>query len=689
MRPVGGRAGLGGVELQQPAAPRPLAGQLERHLLLGGVQQRQQAVVEQALAALVDGVQGVAAQHERQRGDPGLLPVLGRHLLAVRPQPRQVLGRRVPDVVADQEARPLQDGVAGAQLDQPAREVGERPPPIVQLPVDPRQVVVLAVGVVVAALGAAQLVARQQHGDALREEQRGQQVPHLPVAQRHHLGVVGLALDAVVPGLVVVGAVAVALAVGVVVLALVGDEVVQREAVVRGDEVDAGLRLAALVLEQVGRAGEAVADLRRQVLVPLPVAADGVAELPVPLAEGGGEVAHLVAAEPRVPGLGDQLHAREHRILADDLEDRREGVEVSLAHPAEDAGQIEAEAVDVHVGDPGAQRVDDQPRRLGVGRVQAVAGPGEVEVVARVRHQPVVGGVVDAAEAEGRSGVVALAGVVVDDVQDHLEAGGVQRLHHALELAHGALGRPVAGVAALGREVAEGAVAPVVAQAPVLQEAVVAGRVHRHELHRRDAQPPEVADHGGVGQAGVGAARGVGHLGVQLGQALHVRLVEDGLAPGHLGRAVVAPVEDLVDDHRLGHARRVVPLIDGQITALVVGAVSQHRLLPVDPAPQRPRVRIDEQLVRVAALAPLRGVRAVNPQPVQRAGLQARGVAVEGVPRRLGEVEPLHLDPVRRGVEQADLDAGGDPGEDGEVDALAIVRCASWIGVARPDGSHS
>src|SRR3712207_7009930 len=46
----------------------------------------------------------------------------------------------------------------------------------------------------------------------------------------------------VVPGLVVVGPVLVPLAVGLVVLDAVADQVVEGEAVVSGDEVDAGLR---------------------------------------------------------------------------------------------------------------------------------------------------------------------------------------------------------------------------------------------------------------------------------------------------------------------------------------------------------------------------------------------------------------------------------------------------------------
>ena len=42
--------------------------------------------------------------------------------------------------------------------------------------------------------------------------------------------------------------------------------------------------------------------------------------------------------------------------------------------------------------------------------------------------------------------LVALGGVVVDDVEDHLDAGGVQRAHHHLELAHRA--RSAVGAAA-------------------------------------------------------------------------------------------------------------------------------------------------------------------------------------------------------------------------------------------------
>ena len=114
--------------------------------------------------------------------------------------------------------------------------------------------------VVVALLRAPQLVAAEQHRDALREEERREEVARLAQAERLDLRVVGLAFDAAVPAAVVVGAVAVLLAVGVVVLVVVGDEVAQREAVVRRHEVDRRERLAAVRLVEVARPGEALRE---------------------------------------------------------------------------------------------------------------------------------------------------------------------------------------------------------------------------------------------------------------------------------------------------------------------------------------------------------------------------------------------------------------------------------------------
>ena len=59
------------------------------------------------------------------------------------------------------------------------------------------------------------------------------------------------------------GAVAIVLAVGLVVLFVVAEQIGEREAVMHGDVIDAGARAAAVMVEQVGRAGHAAATLRR------------------------------------------------------------------------------------------------------------------------------------------------------------------------------------------------------------------------------------------------------------------------------------------------------------------------------------------------------------------------------------------------------------------------------------------
>ena len=214
-----------------------------------------------------------------------------------------------------------------AEPDQLLRERVERALVVAPLPVEPGELVVLAPRVVVAVLRAAELVAPEQHRHALREQQRRQEVAHLPQPQLADLRIVRRPLDAVVPRAVVVAAVVVALAVRLVVLLVVRDEVAQREAVVCGDEVDRRERAAAVGRVEVGRAGEA-RDEVGHVLLAAPEVAHRVAVDPVPLRPEHREVADLVAARADVPRLGDQLHLRDDGVLVDRVEERGEPVDL-------------------------------------------------------------------------------------------------------------------------------------------------------------------------------------------------------------------------------------------------------------------------------------------------------------------------------------------------------------------------
>ena len=95
-----------------------------------------------------------------------------------------------------------------------------------------------------------------------------------------------------------------------VLLAVVGIQIAQREAVVGDHEVDRMPGLAAVVTVQIRRAGEAAGQLARghgfhaQLVLLL---AQGIAVLAVPLGPAGREAADLVGVAADRPRLGDQV----------------------------------------------------------------------------------------------------------------------------------------------------------------------------------------------------------------------------------------------------------------------------------------------------------------------------------------------------------------------------------------------
>ena len=123
----------------------------------------------------------------------------------------QTSGRPVRAVALEEVLAP-EDGLRQPQRDQPPRPLQQLARLVAEVPVVPGDLVVLAPAVVVAVLGAADLVAAEQHRHALRQQQRGDEVALLARAQPVDLRVVGRPLGAAVPGAVVVGAVVVVLA---------------------------------------------------------------------------------------------------------------------------------------------------------------------------------------------------------------------------------------------------------------------------------------------------------------------------------------------------------------------------------------------------------------------------------------------------------------------------------------------
>src|SRR5690606_17583274 len=160
-------------------------------------------------------VQRLAVQIHAQRLREADRPVLVAHRYAVGAVPDDIAHAGAVYRAAQEEAPAAECRVPAAEADQAPGEVPELPIGI--RPAEPGSLVVLAVRVVVAALGAPDLVAREQHRNALRQQQRREEVALLARPQRVDCRVPGRPLGAAVPGTVVALAVAVVLAVRVVV----------------------------------------------------------------------------------------------------------------------------------------------------------------------------------------------------------------------------------------------------------------------------------------------------------------------------------------------------------------------------------------------------------------------------------------------------------------------------------------
>ena len=154
----------------------------------------------------------------------------------------------------------------------------------------------------------------------------------------------------------------------------------------------------------------------------------------------------------------------------------------------------------MHLLDPVVQAVEDELLDDRVVRVDRVAAAGVVHVVLPLRRmQQVVGVVLEALEADRRPEMVALTGVVEDDVEDHLDPRLVERLDHVPELGDLRALLRADAVARLRREVEVGVVAPEVAQLGAVERVdpphlALVEREHRQQLDCGDAELLEVRD---------------------------------------------------------------------------------------------------------------------------------------------------------------------------------------------------
>ena len=185
--------------------------------------------------------------------------------------------------------------------------------------------------------------------------------------------------------------------------------------------------------------------------------------------------------------------------------------------------------------------------------------------------------------------MVALRGVVVDDVEDDLDVRLVQRADHGFELVDLLSALAAACVFVVRGEITNRVVAPIVAQRPFQQSLVLDELVYGHQLYRRDAKCLQVLDHGRMRKAGICPAQRFRHIRVAARESFDVRFVDDRFVERGVRVTVVAPVEVRIVHHGPENIGGTVGVVD---RILVAGVIRVAGWVPEDLSFDRAGVRI-------------------------------------------------------------------------------------------------
>src|SRR5258708_34405438 len=213
------RDGCFGVDHLHPVIA-PWGWEAEGQRFVVSVEEDVEAVVDDGLPVLIGYGEGLTVEEETDGAGKAVLPVLVRHDLAVGAEPADVAGAGAVQRTAHKPAATLEDRMLVAEVDDPGEEGQQLTVLLIEgvLPVEPGELIVLAVGVVVASLRAADLVAAVDHRPADGEQQGAEEVALLAGAQDVDLLAIGGSFLPAVPGAVVSLAVVSPLSAGPVLL---------------------------------------------------------------------------------------------------------------------------------------------------------------------------------------------------------------------------------------------------------------------------------------------------------------------------------------------------------------------------------------------------------------------------------------------------------------------------------------
>jgi len=225
-------------------------------------------------------------------------------------------------------------------------------------------------------------------------------------------------------------------------------------------------------------------------------------------------------------------------------------------------------------------------------------------------------------------------------------------------------------VSIVWREETDGVVTPVVGQPAIDQMSVIDELMHRQQFNRCDPKRGEVLDDHRMADGSVASAHVIRDARMSHRETLHVHLIDDGFVVLVLGWSIMAPVEIRRGDHGQHVVAERIKIVQLGWFGETVG---EQGFVAVDLTTDGFRVRIQQELGRVAPMPPSRLVRPIDPVAVELPRLDSWDVDVPDVAIHLDQID-ARLGPVI--VDQAKLNFRRHFGEEREVHAGAIERRA-------------
>ena len=159
---------------------------------------------------------------------------------------------------------------------------------------------------------------------------------------------------------------------------------------------------------------------------------------------------------------------------------------------------------------------------------------------------------------------------------------------------------------------------------------------------------------------------------MSLREPLDVRFVDDRAVPGCARAAILPPVEERIDHNALRHERSAVEIVARRLG--VGEVIGKDGLVPVPRSVDGFRVRIHQELGRIAPQPLVGGPRPMDPESVALARFHVRQVAM---PAECGGVQVSRRVPRRRSCRTSRVRlARAGFGKDGEVRSHPVEGCS-------------